>query len=88
MSDVQRARSGGRPASPRFGLSRAALEAAIVADLDEAGDMRDPEALASAVAAAIEANNEELLRHLNEMLTSDTISARPIRAKLGPPDAS
>jgi hypothetical protein len=43
--------------------------------------------LAAAVAAAIEANNEELLRHLNEMLTSDTISARAIRAKLGPPDA-
>jgi len=75
MSNVQRARSGDRPASARFGLSRAALEAAIVADLEETNDVRDPEALASAVAAAIEANNEELLRHVKEMLAG---SARAV----------
>jgi hypothetical protein len=83
MSDVQRARSGDRPASVRFGLSRAALEAAIVADLDEGGDVRDPEALASAVAAAIEANNEELLRHVKEML-GGSASAADIRPDDGP----
>ncbi|TMC02555.1 MAG: hypothetical protein E6J41_29860 [Chloroflexi bacterium] len=79
MSDVQRARSGDRPASARFGLSRAALEAAIVADLDEAGDVGDPQALASAVATAIEANNEELLRHVKEMLggSANAVDVQP-----------
>ena len=88
MSDVQSTEHNERPVFARFGLSRAALEGAIIAELEEAADGSDPKVLAAAVAGAIEANNEELLRHLNEMLTSDTISARPIRAKLGPPDAS
>jgi len=86
MSDVSPTGGSERPFA-RFGLSRAALEAAIIAEVEQDGDVRDVRVLAAAVAAAMEANNEELLRHLNEMLTSDTISARPIRAKLGPPDA-
>jgi hypothetical protein len=83
MSEVQRARGGDRPTFGRFGLSRAALEGAIVAVLEEAEDGSDPEVLASAVAAAIEANNEELLRHVKEMLAG---SAKRAGADVQPDD--
>jgi hypothetical protein len=88
MTDMQRSGESDRPPFARFGPGRAALEAAILAEVEEAADGSDPKVLAAAVASAIEANNEELLRHLNEMLTSDTISAKAIRAKLGQPDVS
>jgi hypothetical protein len=77
-----------RPSSfTRYGLSREVLAAAIEAELDESGSELDAARVAHAVAAAIEANNEELLRHLNQMLSSETVSARPTRAKYSPPDA-
>jgi hypothetical protein len=50
----------------RFGLSRAVLQAAIAAELEQTEDRWDPVAIASAVAAAIDANNQELLRQLNQ----------------------
>lgn len=75
--------SSDRPTFARFGLSRAALEAAIIAVLEEAGDGQDPEVLASGVAAAIVANNEELMRHVKEMLAA---SANGIRADVQPDD--
>ncbi|HZV50063.1 MAG TPA: hypothetical protein VFD49_09890 [Candidatus Dormibacteraeota bacterium] len=64
---MNEARTGTSGGLTRFGLSRAALRAAIVAELEQAEDGRDPAAIASAVAAAIEANNQELLRQLNQM---------------------
>jgi len=45
----------------RIGLSRAALEAAILADLEESDGLGDAKVVASAIAEAMEANNEEIL---------------------------
>ena len=59
-----------------FGLSAAALKAAILADLDgEADGEVDAEAFASAVASAIDANNEEILRRLREILAAEVALA-------------
>lgn len=69
MTDIDgsgRAERG--PGVTRFGLSRTELAAAIVAELDQSADGHEPEAIAAAVAAAIEANNEQLLRHLRHLL--------------------
>jgi hypothetical protein len=55
----------------RIGLSRAALEAAILADLEESDGMGDAKVVASAIAEAMEANNEEILRQLREMLAAE-----------------
>ncbi|MBO0681561.1 MAG: hypothetical protein J2P45_00265 [Candidatus Dormibacteraeota bacterium] len=63
------------PQVTRIGLSRAALAAAIATELEEAGASPDAEAVASAVAAGIEANNAELLRQLNQVVAPDTASA-------------
>jgi hypothetical protein len=55
----------------RIGLSRAALEAAILADLDESDGLGDTKVVASAIADVMEANNEEILRQLREMLAAE-----------------
>jgi hypothetical protein len=55
----------------RIGLSRAALEAAILADLEESDGLGDAKVVASAIAEAMEANNEEILRQLREMLAAE-----------------
>ena len=55
----------------RIGLSRAALEAAILADLEESDGMADAKVVASAIADAMDANNEEILRQLREMLAAE-----------------
>lgn len=66
--------STGRPHLQRFGLGPATLEAAIQADLEESGSELTAAKIASAVATAIAANNEELRRQLVEMLTADRSS--------------
>jgi hypothetical protein len=88
MTDGRGPERPGPSGFTRFGLSREVLAAAIEAELDEEPEGRDAAAVAHAVAAAIEANNEELLRHLNQMLSSETVSGRPVRAKFSPPDVS
>ncbi len=70
MSET-RERRGQEPTPTPFGLGRATLEAAIAAELEQAGGQPDAAAIAAAVAAAIEANNEELLRHLNQVLSAE-----------------
>ncbi|HEY4867809.1 MAG TPA: hypothetical protein VIK45_20085 [Candidatus Dormibacteraeota bacterium] len=55
----------------RIGLSRAALEAAILADLEESDGMAEAKVVASAIADAMDANNEEILRQLREMLAAE-----------------
>jgi GTP-sensing pleiotropic transcriptional regulator CodY len=55
----------------RIGLSRAALEAAILADLEESDGMEDAKVVASAIADVMDANNEEILRQLREMLAAE-----------------
>ncbi|HLH69775.1 MAG TPA: hypothetical protein VKY90_12275 [Candidatus Dormibacteraeota bacterium] len=69
MNEAWTRAPGGSVSFARFGLSRAALQAAITAELEQAEDSRDPAVIASAVAAAIEANNRELLRQLNQVWT-------------------
>ena len=65
-----------------FGLSHAALKAAILADLEEvAGEEADSEAVASAVAGAIDANNEEIFRRLREILGAEVALALEIRSR-------
>jgi hypothetical protein len=65
-----------------FGLSQAALKAAILADLEEtAGEEADSEAVASAVAGAIDANNEEIFRRLREILGAEVSLALEIRSR-------
>jgi hypothetical protein len=66
--------SGAGPAATRFGLNHAALEAAILAALEESGQGLSASVIASAVATAIEANNRELLRQLKESLNADQTS--------------
>ncbi len=51
----------------RLGLSRASLEAAIAAELDEGG-FKDSALVARAVADAMDTNNEEILRQLRQAL--------------------
>jgi hypothetical protein len=46
-----------------LGLSRAALQAAILAQLEEFEEL-DAEAISSAVAGVIDTNNQEIVRHL------------------------
>jgi hypothetical protein len=57
---------------PRLGLSHTALKAAIVAELEqtEEPDGRSA-AIAEAVASAVEANNEEILRQLRQAFFSE-----------------
>jgi len=55
----------------RIGLSRAAFEGAILADLEESDGMGDDRVVASAIADAMEANNEEIQRQLREMLAAE-----------------
>jgi hypothetical protein len=76
-----------RPTSfARFGLSHAALAAMIAAELEQAEDGSDPEAIASAVATAMEANNQELLRQLNQLLSADLLSAPLAGGEAVPPE--
>lgn len=56
----------------RLGLSHAALKAAIVAGIDEHQfSPEQAEAVAEAVADAMDANNQELLRQLRHLLFSE-----------------
>ena len=69
----------------RLGLSRAALKAAIVADLQGIGGLEETaEVIASAVADAMEANNDEILRQLRYLLASE--AARRVRFPGDPAD--
>jgi hypothetical protein len=52
----------------RLGLSHAALKAAILAELEEGGVEADAEVIASAVADAVDTNNQELFRQLRSLL--------------------
>jgi hypothetical protein len=63
----------------RLGLSRAALEAAILADLQGVEGLEETaELIASAVADAMEANNDEILRQLRDLMARG--GAPPLRA--------
>jgi hypothetical protein len=53
----------------RLGLSHAALKAAILAELEEGGVQADAEVIASAVADALDTNNQELFRQLRGLLS-------------------
>jgi hypothetical protein len=57
------------PQLVRLGLSHAALKAAILAELEEGGVEADAEVIASAVADALDTNNQELFRQLRAMLS-------------------
>jgi hypothetical protein len=60
----------------RIGLSRAALKTAILADIQGVEGLDDiTEVIASAVADAIEANNEEILRQLRDLLAPEGLTA-------------
>lgn len=88
MRETEVQASGRAPSFTRLGLSRTELAAAILAELEQAGDRLDPDQIASAVAGAIEANNEQVLRHLNQMLSSsNTVSGSPVRARPSTPEA-
>jgi hypothetical protein len=52
----------------RLGLSSAALKAAVLTELEEGGVEADAEVIASAVADALDANNQELFRQLRRLL--------------------
>jgi hypothetical protein len=60
----------------RLGLSRAALKAAILAELEDGGVEPNAELIASAVADALDTNNQEMFRQLRELLvpTVDTVA--------------
>ena len=73
MAQVEDTGSGGRRLE-RFGLGTATLQAAIQADLEQSGGEPTAATIASAVARAIVANNEELLRQLHETLIADRSS--------------
>jgi hypothetical protein len=53
---------------PRLGLSHAALKAAILAELEEGGLEARAEVIASAVADALDTNNQEIFRQLRGLL--------------------
>lgn len=80
-----------RPSGPatftRLGLSRTELTAAIVAELEQIGSEPRPADIAAAVAGAIEANNEQILRHLNQMLASASEAGPATRARPTTPEA-
>ena len=67
----------------RLGLSRAALKAAVLSELEEGGFDEKADVIASAVADAVEANNQEVLRQLRELLTAEAAEAVGTRA-VGP----
>ena len=77
---------GGMDARPlvRLGLSRAALKAAILAELEDGGVDSHAEVIATAVAEAMDANNQELMRQFRELLTSESASALQPHAVVGP----
>jgi hypothetical protein len=83
--------SSGPATFTRLGLSRTELEAAILAELEQSGDGLEPARIASAVAASIEANeanNEQVLRHLSQMLSpANTVSGSAVRARPTTPEA-
>ena len=54
----------------RLGLSHAALKAAILAELEEGG-LEDADVIASAVADALDTNNQELFRQLRILLSPE-----------------
>ena len=70
----------------RLGLSRAALKAAILAELEDGGVDSHAEVIATAVAEVLDANNQEVLRQLRDLLTSESASALQPRAVVGPDD--
>ena len=55
-------------AGTRLGLARTALHSAIAEELNERGLGTQAEAIASAVADAIDANNAEMMRQLRDAL--------------------
>jgi hypothetical protein len=55
----------------RLGLSHAALKAAILAELEEGGVEANAEVIASAVADALDTNNQELIRQLRTLLSPE-----------------
>jgi hypothetical protein len=57
------------PQLVRLGLSHAALKAAILTELEDGGVQADAEVIASAVADALDTNNQELFRQLRAMLS-------------------
>jgi hypothetical protein len=67
----------------RLGLSRAALKAAVLSELEEGGVDEKAEVIASAVADAVDANNQEVLRQLRELLTAEAAEALGTRT-VGP----
>jgi hypothetical protein len=56
----------------RLGLSHAALKAAILTELEDGGVQADAEVIASAVADALDTNNQELFRQLRGLLGPQT----------------
>jgi hypothetical protein len=60
------------PRLVRLGLSHAALKAAILTELEEGGVQVDAEVIASAVADALDTNNQELFRQLRGLLGPQT----------------
>jgi hypothetical protein len=65
----------------RLGLSSAALKAAVLTELEEGGLEADAEVIASAVADALDANNQELFRQLRQLLRPE---AEEFVAVIGP----
>lgn len=55
----------------RLGLSRAALKAAIQAELEEGGFEDKADVIAAAVADALDTNNQEIMRQLREAFTAE-----------------
>lgn len=60
---------------PRLGLSHATLRASVEAQLEEAGLDESAAAIASAVADAIDNNNQEILRQLRGALGGEAAPA-------------
>lgn len=56
---------------PRLGLSHAALKAAILAALEESGLAILSEPIANAVADAMDANNQEVMRQLRDVFETE-----------------
>lgn len=59
--------------SDRIGMSQAAIKAAILGELEQSGLGEERNAIATAVAEVMDANNHEILRQLRELI-------RPIAA--------
>jgi len=60
------------------GLSRAALEAAIPAQFQEPEEAINAETIAAAVAAAIDANNQEIMGHVRQILSTNLSRGRAL----------